>query len=432
MNKYTYKHRYARTPGRDNRAGQWWNRIIGTQVRRNLSYGITLFTMAALLFATVGNAWARPMLAVAPPLGTATSFAVLGGSTVTNTGPTSVTGDLGVSPGNAVTGFPPGSVTGGTIHAGDATALQAQTDVTTAYNNLAGQACDTNLTGQDLGGLTLIPAAYCFDISAQLTGALTLDGQGDPDAVFVLQIGSTLTTATNASVLLINGASSCNVFWQVGSSATLGTNTAFAGSILALSSITLNTNASLLGRALARNGAVTMDTNNISAVCPLAPTATNTPVPPTNTATPTLNPLTPTATNTPVPPTNTATPTLNPLTPTATNTPVPPTNTATPTLNPLTPTATNTPVLPTSTATPTLNPLTPTATNTPVLPTSTPTLINTQPPTATSTPTLISTQPPTATVTPTPRVIIEPPTALDPSDEPQAVESILYLPFIGR
>jgi len=366
--------------------------------------------MAALLFATVGNAWARPMLAVAPPLGTATSFAVLGGSTVTNTGPTSVTGDLGVSPGNAVTGFPPGSVTGGTIHAGDATALQAQTDVTTAYNNLAGQACDTNLTGQDLGGLTLIPAAYCFDISAQLTGALTLDGQGDPDAVFVLQIGSTLTTATNASVLLINGASSCNVFWQVGSSATLGTNTAFAGSILALSSITLNTNASLLGRALARNGAVTMDTNNISAVCPLAPTATNTPVPPTNTATPTLNPLTPTATNTPVPPTNTATPTLNPLTPTATNTPV----------------------LPTSTATPTLNPLTPTATNTPVLPTSTPTLINTQPPTATSTPTLISTQPPTATVTPTPRVIIEPPTALDPSDEPQAVESILYLPFIGR
>ena len=205
-------------------------------------------------------------LMLAGILGTAESFAVLGASTVTNTGPTIISGNLGVSPGAAVTGFPPGVVVPpGTIHAADAVALQAQSDVTIAYNDLAGRASNFNLTGQDLGGLTLVPGVYTFSSSAQLTGTLTLDAQGDPNAEFIFQIGSAITTATNSSVELINGADSCNVYWQVGSSATLGTNTEFAGSILALTSITLVTDATILnGRALARNGAVTMDSNQIS------------------------------------------------------------------------------------------------------------------------------------------------------------------------
>jgi hypothetical protein len=209
-------------------------------------------------------------------LGSAQSFAVLAGSTVTNTGPTTVTGDVGVSPGSAVTGFPPGNVTGGTIHAADAVAAQAQSDATVAYNQLAGLGCNTNLTGQDLGGLTLTPGVYCFDTSAQLTGALVLDAQGDSGAVFVFKIGSTLTTASNSSVRMINGGRQCNVFWQVGSSATLGTSTAFSGNILALTSITVTTGASMYGRALALNGAVTLDSNTLSNECWSAamPTAT--------------------------------------------------------------------------------------------------------------------------------------------------------------
>lgn len=202
--------------------------------------------------------------ATAVTLGTADSFAVLAGSTVTNTGPSVVSGDLGVSPGSAVVGFPPGNVVNGTIHAGDAVAAQAESDAQTAYVALAGQACDVNLTGQDLGGLTLTSGVYCFDSSAQLTGTLTLDAQGDPDAVFIFQIGSTLTTASNSSVVLINGAQACNVYFQVGSSATLGTNTTFVGTIIALTSITANTGATVDGRLLALNGAVTLDTNTIT------------------------------------------------------------------------------------------------------------------------------------------------------------------------
>lgn len=197
-------------------------------------------------------------------LGTAQSFAVLGGSTVTNTGPTIIVGDLGVDPGLAVTGFPPGLVSGGTIHAGDAVALQAQSDTTTAYNTLAGEAPTVDLTSQDLGGMTLTAGVYHFAAAAQLTGTLTLDAEGDPAATFVFQIGSTLTTASNSTVVLLNGATDCNVFWQVGSSATLGTTTAFVGNILALTSITLTTGATVSGRALARNGAVTMDSNDVS------------------------------------------------------------------------------------------------------------------------------------------------------------------------
>jgi hypothetical protein len=208
-------------------------------------------------------------------LGTAQNFGVLGGSTVTNTGATTVNGNVGVSPGSAVTGFPPGVIVGGAIHSNDAVAMQAQTDLTTAYNNIAATPCNVDLTGQDLGGLTLTPGVYCFTSSAQLTGALTLNALGNANALFLFKIGSTLTTASASSVTVINnGGSSCNkVFWQVGSSATLGTGTSFTGDILALSSITFTTSANSNGRALARNGAVTLDGNNVNtcgvSVCPI-------------------------------------------------------------------------------------------------------------------------------------------------------------------
>jgi len=231
---------------------------------------LMIFLILAALLSTLGGPFARPAALAgpsAPLLGSAESFAVLAGSTVTNTGATTVSGDLGVSPGTAVDGFPPGLVTGGTIHAGDAVAAQAQSDVTTAYNDLAGRECNTDLSGHNLGGRTLTAGVYCFSSSAQLTGGLVLDAEGDSSAVFIFQIGSTLTTASDSSVRMINGGNPCNVFWQVGSSATLGTGTAFVGNILALTSITLDTDASLLyGRALARNGAVTMDTNEVSNV----------------------------------------------------------------------------------------------------------------------------------------------------------------------
>ncbi len=143
--------------------------------------------------------------------------------------------------------------------------MQAQNDLTTAYNFAASESCGTNLTGQNLGGLTLTPGVYCFGSSAQLTGTLTLDALGDPNSVFIFQIGSTLTTASGSSVVVTNDGQGDSVFWQVGSSATLGTTTLFQGNILALASITLNTDADIsCGRALARNGAVTMDTNNVS------------------------------------------------------------------------------------------------------------------------------------------------------------------------
>jgi hypothetical protein len=198
-------------------------------------------------------------------LGTASSFAVLAGSTVTNTGPSVISGDLGVSPGSAVTGFPPGLVTNGSLHAADARALRAQSDLTTGYEDAAGRTPATDVTGQNLGGLTLFSGVYADSSAMALTGTVTLDAQGDPAAVFIFQAGSTLTTASNSTVALINGASPCNVFWQVGSSATLRTGTTFVGTVMALTSATLETRASVQGRVLARNGAVTLDTNRVTA-----------------------------------------------------------------------------------------------------------------------------------------------------------------------
>ena len=221
-----------------------------------------------ILLAIVALAGFLPQSKANVIIDSAESFAVLGASTVTSTGNTVLNGDLGVSPGSAITGFisidgGPGIVNG-TIYDNVAVAAQAQADALTAYNTLAGEAFDSNLSGQDLGTLTLTPGVYFFSSSAQLTGTLILDALGDSNARFDFRIGSTLTTAGSSAVLLIHGAQADNVFWQVGASATLGTDTSFDGSILADQSITFDTGASLFGRALALNAAVTLDDNVIT------------------------------------------------------------------------------------------------------------------------------------------------------------------------
>jgi hypothetical protein len=194
-------------------------------------------------------------------LGTAASFSVLGGSTVTNTGPTTMFGDLGLSPGSSVTGAP--HVLGQT-HAGDAVAIGAKNSLTTAYNDAASRPSNGS-AGSELAGQTFLPGVRTASSSLLLSsGSVTLNAQGDPNAVFIFQIGSTLITGSNTSVSLINGAQACNVFWQVGSSATFGTGTRFAGTVMASASITANTAATIHGRLLASTGAVTLDTNTIT------------------------------------------------------------------------------------------------------------------------------------------------------------------------
>jgi type VI secretion system secreted protein VgrG len=196
-------------------------------------------------------------------LGSAESFSVLAGSAITNAGVTRVRGNMGVSPGTLVTGLPMGQPTLGTIHAGDAGAAQAQVDLAAAYHRLAGLPCTSSMCGENLGGKTLRPGTYCFSSSADLTGNLSLDARGDSSAVFVFQIGNALTAASCASVRLCNGAQPSHVWWLVGDSVILGVASTMQGNLLAHSSIALTSGASVVGRALALGGAVTMNANAI-------------------------------------------------------------------------------------------------------------------------------------------------------------------------
>ena len=217
---------------------------------------VILGMLGALIFA--GPATAAPATV---GLGSAASFSVLGGSTITNTGPTTMFGDLGLSPGSSVTGAP--QVLGAT-HVDDAVAIEAKNDLTTAYNDAASRPTNGS-AGTDLAGQRLVAGVYTASSSLLLSsGSVTLDAQGNPDAVFIFQIGSTLITGSNTSVSLVNGAQACNVFWQVGSSATLGTGTQFVGTIMASATITAGTAATIHGRLLAMTGAVNLDTNTIT------------------------------------------------------------------------------------------------------------------------------------------------------------------------
>jgi Ice-binding-like len=263
---------------------------------------------ALFVVSTVGLVFsvASPARAEGPVgLGTATSFAVLAGQTITNTGSSVISGDVGLSPLSAVVGFPPGIINNGTLHVTDAVAAQAQSDLTAAYLDAAGRTPVTPI-GPDLSGLTLTTGVYSAG-EMSLTGTVILDGQGDPNASWVFQAASTLITGTTSVVSLINGASACNVFWQVTSSATLGTNSTFVGTIMALTSIAATTGAQVTGRLLARNGAVTLDANviNTPTGCSVfAPPATTTTAPATTTtlapgATTTIPTTVPTPTTTP-------------------------------------------------------------------------------------------------------------------------------------
>lgn len=219
------------------------------------------------LLTVIAQLAAAPVVAssLCPPeidLGAAATYGVLAGTTVTNDGATVISGDLGVFPGSATSGFPPGTVNG-TQHIGDAQAETAQTDLTTAYNDLATRSGATTVAG-NIGGQTLLPGLYKSTSSlAVSSGDLILDGNGDECASFLFQIASTLTLTTGRKVLLINGAQAANVFWQVGSSATLNAAAVLAGSVLALTAITLETGASVEGRLLAINAAVTLAANSV-------------------------------------------------------------------------------------------------------------------------------------------------------------------------
>ncbi|MBW3663729.1 MAG: DUF3494 domain-containing protein [Actinobacteria bacterium] len=261
--------------GRPNDSGTATARTRDTRLRAVSIAAVLGMVAAVVLAGPYGTARAATQV----DLGTAGSFAVLAGETITNTGPTTITGDVGLHPGSAVSGFD--SVTlNGQRHIANDTARDAKIDLVTAYDNAAAQQPRTTVD-TELGGETLFGGVYnSLDGTFFITGTLTLDAQNDPDTVWIFQTGSTLKTGVDSSVSLINGADACNVFWQVGSSATLDTRTSFAGNILALASVTLNTGATIRGRALARDGAVTMDTNTITrADCPSEPAPDPTPSP---------------------------------------------------------------------------------------------------------------------------------------------------------
>src|ERR1041385_5670955 len=214
---------------------------------------------------------------VAPNLGAARSFAVLAASTVTNAGVSALIGDLGLSPGISVTGFPPGMLAG-TLHVTDPTAAQAQLDLTAAYNDAAGRTLGAIALAGNLGGMTLAPGLYKSTSSLEISsGDLTLDAQGDANAVYIFEMASTLVTTTGRKVILAGGAQAANVYWQVGSSATLGVSSVFKGNILALASITANNGASVEGRLLARTAAVTLDNNVVNVAVALVSVDTTAP-----------------------------------------------------------------------------------------------------------------------------------------------------------
>ena len=270
-----------------------------------ISLGATGIVSAMLLFFGVGGASAAT---IPVNLGVASTYAILAGSTITNTGSSVIAGDIGLSPGTSITGFPPGLQSSGVMNVNDAAALSAKTALTNGYLDAQGRTPATT-TVSDLGGSTLVPGIYRAPSSLGITGTLTLNGGGDSNAVFIFQVPTALTTASGSSVVLENGASACNVFWQVTSSATLGSSSTFAGTIEAQTSITLDTGAAVSGRVLASTGAVTLDSNRVSVpVCGNATTTTTT-VPVTTTTVPVTTTTTPPVTTTTVHVTTTTVPT---------------------------------------------------------------------------------------------------------------------------
>ena len=235
--------------------GYAYTTLDGNSEYANFSCGVTSSSANTSLHANQSSV----------SLGAASTFGVLAGSTVTNTGPTTVTGNLGVSPGSAVTGFAPGIVNGGAIHVTDTLASQAKVALTIAYNDLAGRSTNPVSVAGNLGGSTLSPGLYKSTSSLEISsGDLTLDAKGNANAVFVFQVASTLSVSAGRQIVLIGGAKAANIFWQVGTSANLGTNATFKGTILADQSISLQTGAKVDGRLLARIGAVTLQSNTVT------------------------------------------------------------------------------------------------------------------------------------------------------------------------